>query len=284
MADTRKFLSSIWRGVDEATLNMRMSSRKGCSYTPLSGKEDGIIVSLTSFPKRLPTLWITIDSLFRQETLPDKIILYLTQEEMPGGLDEVPGEISRLAEYGLEIVFAPHNLFAHNKYFYALQRFPEARVITVDDDSYYRKDTVGRLVALSEKYPGAVCANIASMIDPLDFYNYSAWKKTSSAHAPDKLLVALGFAGVLYPPAVFKRQLFDRELFMQICPKADDLWLKANELDMGINVACGDFFPKPVTIKGSQKISLRKFNKGTENGNNRQWKALDEHFHLKDRI
>lgn len=71
---------------------------------------------------------------------------------------------------------------------------------------------------------------------------------------------------------------------MSLAPTADDLWLKAVELDCGIDVACGGFFPKPVTIKSSQKVSLRSVNKGAMNMNDVQWKALDDHFNLKDKI
>ena len=71
---------------------------------------------------------------------------------------------------------------------------------------------------------------------------------------------------------------------MKLAPTADDLWLKAVELDRGIPVATGRFFPKPVTIKSSQTVSLRKVNKGKENRNDIQWKALDGHFHLKEKL
>ena len=48
----------------------------------------------------------------------------------------------------------------------------------------------------------------------------------------------------------------------------------------GIGVACGGFFPKPLTIKSSQVVSLRSKNKGPENRNDLQWTALDEYFGL----
>ena len=284
MIDVRKFLSSLWRGLSKVTLNTRMEARRKCRYPALSGREDGIVISLTSFPPRMGTLWITLDSLFRQSVLPDKIVLYLTAEEFPGRLADVPAQVKRFMDYGLEIEFMPENLYSHMKYFHALQRFTEAKVITVDDDSYYPRYTVERLMALNGKYPGAVCANIASVIEPSNFYDYSSWKRAGKEQQPSMLCVALGFSGVLYPPHVIGKQMFDKDLFMSICPKADDLWLKANEMDMGIKVACGGFFPKPVTIRGSQKVSLRKFNKGAEDGHNRQWKALEEHFHLKEKI
>lgn len=280
----RKFAASLWRATDEATINLRMQTRKNSTYPPLSGREDGIVVSLTSFPARMKVVWITLDSLFRQKTRPDKIVLYLTDEEFPGGLAEVPERVKKFTASGLEIRFVPDNLYCHNKYFYALREFPEAVVVTVDDDSYYRSDTVGRLVEMHRKYPSAVCCNIASVINLDSFDNYSSWKKSSVPHAPNDLCLANGFSGVLYPPHVMGSGLFDKELLKKLAPKADDLWLKANEIDMGVKVVTGGYFPRPVTLGGSQKISLRKYNKGAENGNKLQWKALDDHFGLREKI
>lgn len=280
----KKFTASLWRAADEATINLRMQARKNCTYTPVSGREDGIVISLTSFPARMGVVWITLDSLFRQKMRPDKIVLYLSDEEFPGGLDKVPEQVRRFSAYGLEIRFVPDNLYCHKKYFYALRDFPDAVVITVDDDSYYRSDMVWRLVEMHRKYPSAVCCNIASVINVESFNDYSTWKKSSVAHAPNDLCLANGFGGVLYPPHVMGPGLLDKELLLKLAPKADDLWLKANEIDMGVKVVTGKYFPKPVTVGGSQKISLRKYNKGAANGNNLQWKALDAHFGLREKI
>jgi hypothetical protein len=278
----RKFTANIGRGVKELCLPMTYSIRKRRKYVPLSGRKDGIVVSLTSFPKRIDTLWVVIDSLFRQTVRPDRILLALTQEEFPGGKDSLPETLTRFVPLGLEIVFLPFNYRCHNKYWAALKSYPNAAVITVDDDSFYGRRTVERLVEMHCKYPQAVCCNIAARIDPDNFHAYKSWKKSVKALEPSQLNVALGFAGVLYPPGFAEESLFDAEAIASLCPQADDLWLKAWEMRKGIKVTCGGFFPYPVTIRGSQKVSLRSTNKGDENRNDRQWAALDERYNLKN--
>lgn len=280
----RKFLSNIIRSVKEVTLPLWTKALEGSRKSPLSGREDGIIVSLTSFPARIGGLWITLESLFRQTVRPDRIVVALTEEEFPGGMKYLPESLTRFSSLGVEIVFLPYNLRCHNKYLYALEKYPNASVVTVDDDCYYRKDTIERLIHLRDKYPGAVCCNIGAVIDKDHFHEYSFWKKSSSEREPDFRNVALGFAGVLYPAGLPADSFCDKERAKALAPTADDLWLKAVETVNGIKVATGPFFPKPVTIKSSQKVSLRKINKGIENRNNLQWKALDEHFHLKEKI
>ena len=42
-------------------------------------RKENIIVSLTSYPKRIGTVWLTIETLLRQSVKPDEIILWLAQ-------------------------------------------------------------------------------------------------------------------------------------------------------------------------------------------------------------
>ena len=279
----KKFLSNLYRGILEISLPLWTSFRKKAVPPRLSGKEVGIVISLTTFPARIGKLWIVLDSLFRQTVRPDRIVLVLSEEEFPSGKDGLPRSLDAYISSGLEVEFVPWNMRCHNKYFHTLQALSGAVVITVDDDSYYRKDTVERLLGLHSKYPDAVCCNIAAVIAPGHFHEYSSWKKTDRELPPSMDKIALGFAGVLYPKGM-PASLFDRNLAMRLTPTADDLWLKAVELSEGIPVACGSFFPKPVTIKASQAVSLRSLNKGSESRNDLQWKALDEYFNLKDKI
>ena len=49
-----------------------------------------IIVSLTTYPKRIGTIWLTIETLMRQRVKPDEIILWLAQSQFPNGLKDLP--------------------------------------------------------------------------------------------------------------------------------------------------------------------------------------------------
>ena len=91
-SNMKKFLSNIVRSIQEVTLPVRMPLRRNATYAPLSGRRDGLVVSLTTFPARIDNLWMVLDSLFRQRTRPDKIVVALTQEEFPQGASSLgPG-------------------------------------------------------------------------------------------------------------------------------------------------------------------------------------------------
>lgn len=281
-----KFFANIVRSVRELTMPLWLHFRQGNVHQSLSGRVDGVTVSLTAIPSRIGRLWAVIESLMRQTRRPDRIVIALTEEEFPGGMAQLPDSLTGYVQLGVEIVFLPYNLKCHNKYFHALQQYPDSCVVTVDDDCWYDRNTISRLVSLHESHPDAVVSNIARVIDPGHFYSYRMWKKPLVATGPAQSLLALGFGAILYPPHFAQRcadaghDLFDTGLISRLAPTTDDLWLKAVEMASGIDVACGGFCPNPVTVTGSQKISLRSINKGAENRNDVQWKALDSHFNL----
>jgi hypothetical protein len=249
---------------------------------PVLNNQSGIIVSLTSFPARISTVHLVIKSLLQQTLLPEKILLWLSDEDFPER--NIPVELKNLCQNGLEIVFVSDNLRSHKKYFYAFEKYADKKVITVDDDLLYAEDTLERLEQMSRKYPKAVCANVIRgiAVKEGDFLPYKQWKKTVLQPLAQSLhYVAIGYGGVLYPPHCFDREIFDTQTIKTKCFLADDLWLKANELRMNIPVASGgEYFAHPVIIPRSQKISLQKNNNSSSNRNNDQWKSLREHFAL----
>ena len=102
-------------------------------------RDQKIIVSLTSYPKRIDTIWLTITSLFKQSMKPDLIVLWLAKSQFKT-LDDLPDSLKRLQKYGLKIKLCD-DLKSHKKYYYALKEFNEDIVILADDDMFYPNDT-----------------------------------------------------------------------------------------------------------------------------------------------
>jgi hypothetical protein len=209
--------------------------------------------------------------------------LCLTEQEFPAGFDSLPEELKQLVPHGVEIAFVAGNMRSHNKYFEAFKRFPNKIVITVDDDFLYPKDTISRLMRLHRIFPSAVCANRVREMAVKDgtFLVYPRWKRlVPERDAESNMYVALGWAGVLYPPRVYDDTIFDADTFQRIAPLADDLWLKAVQLKNGIQVAVAKgFFVHPIELSATQKISLNHLN-DRQKKNDEQWRRLDEHFGL----
>lgn len=77
------------------------------------GANAKIIVSLTSFPKRIPTLYLVIESILRQTVKPDKLILHLTKSQVKD-IELLPKRLLELRKRGLEIVLCPDNIRYEN--------------------------------------------------------------------------------------------------------------------------------------------------------------------------
>lgn len=190
-----------------------------------------VIVSVTSYPKRFHALPFCVKSLLLQTVLPDRIIVYLGSDSLEA---EIPQELLDYQRYGVEIVIDKSmDLKPHKKYYYAMQQFPNAKIITVDDDLVYPPDMIETLLKASEQYPDEVCArrvhkmtfDQAGNIKP-----YILWKKQYKAKKPSRSLLATGGGGVLYPPHAFDRKAFDTNAFTGSCLEADDIWLKCMEI------------------------------------------------------
>lgn len=239
---------------------------------PLTGEGD-IVVSLTTFPARIKNVWMVIDLLMRQSLRPAEIVLCLYERDFPDR--RLPESLDAYLARGLTVLWADKNLKPHLKYHFTFQREMQGGgrcVVTVDDDLFYAPDTLSRLAAMHARYPDAVCANITKRIIGDD---YSGWQTLKSAEGPSSDKLALGYGAVLYPRTFYAStpSLYDRDLIIRLCLKADDLWLKYMEGKAGVEVVTGEFMAVPPEIPHSQKFSLRRSNV-SEGGNNDVWKAL----------
>lgn len=265
----------------DLAINLYLNIYSYCGLYPkrLNGNDD-IVVSLTSFPKRIEKVWMVIDSIFHQKVQPGKIYLYLSKEEFPCERKDLPKRLLGYEKLGLNICFREYNLMPHKKYFYALQDFSDKCVITIDDDIYYRNDLINNLLELHKKYPHSICANKVCQVsfdENKKFRPYSQWKALFCCHAPSLFNVALGYGGVLYPANIFyKKDIFCTKVLTGLALRADDLWLKVHEILQNIEVVAGGYYCIGPSILGAQKVSLMSTNCSGEN--DIQWKKLCEYY------
>lgn len=226
-------------------------------------RDKKIIVSMTSFPERMNKIHLCIEGLLRQSYKPDKIILYLANDQFEN--IEIPKKVLKLKDRGLEIRFCD-DLKPHKKYYYAIKDYPNDIIITVDDDAFYKGNLIKKLVESYERYPNAISCTRAHYItfDEKNKINpYNLWEYESSiTNRESKLLFATGVGGVLYPPKSMSEELFNKENIVELCLYADDVWLKAMQLLKGTKVIK---IPSKKTtfcigIFGAENISLFKSN------------------------
>ena len=239
-----------------------------------------IIVSLTTYPKRIPTIWLTIETLLRQTVKPDEIVLWLANEQFERGLSDLPESLLRLQERGLTIRFCD-DLRSHKKYYFALQEYPNDLIVLADDDMFYPKDTIAKLLNMHRQYPRDICCITAQVIEPGFTAMPSQWRNPkldeNNLQHSDRIQAFTG-SGTLIPPSALPAETFDAERIKSLCFHADDLWIAFMAHRAGTRVTTlKKWRPFPVCIYGTAEGSLYYIN-GEGKQNDVQWKNLLDHY------
>ena len=250
-------------------------------------RDQKIIVSLTTFPARINTLWICIESLLRQSVKPDEIILWLADTQF-NGLSCLPEKLLDQQKRGLTIRFC-EDLKAHKKYYYAFKEYPDDIVITVDDDVIYPKNTIRALLDLHNKYPDCVCCNFAALITYDDKLRICSTLKWPSIFAkmirkPSNLLLPIGVSGILYPPKILNQEVFNKDVFTRISFFNDDLWLKVMGILNRRKIVQTDCFPGHFFGINTTQLKRLSIYNIIHNGNDVQFTALIDKYKLKLRV
>lgn len=257
--------------------SLRLSLKSKKSLGSHVQKEVPVVVSLTSIPSRLRTLHITIRSMMLQTYKPLKIVLWLHEDlhnQLPKALRALQGDL-------FEIRYSKYT-FSHRKLIHSLVDFPEVPIITCDDDVIYHSDTIKGIYEAHLKNPGCVignkCREIAYGNDGVLSYNQWPFLVDGKFYHKE-LIMPVGAFCVLYPVGALHHQVHDVNLFMELAPRADDLWFKAMALKNGTSsIENPTHIIEPIPIMGTQFIALKKENKGQDK-NRVQWNAIQQHFH-----
>lgn len=236
-------------------------------------KTGRVIVSFTSFPKRINSVWIVVETILRQIHRPDKLILWLSKEQFPA-LDTLPKKLLKQQKRGLEIVLVDGDIRSHKKYYYAMKVYPEDYIITIDDDIIYRSTIIRKLVETAKNAPGYICSCILS----LPVYNngiiehYLKWVRSdkTSINYEKKRYFFLTGSGTFYPPHSLYTDISNIELALKLCPIADDVWLNTMARLKGTRSVLVPGFDGFLPVQYLSNITLDSVNNGNVSQNDIQ--------------
>jgi len=234
------------------------------SISPLKKKHScqdtsQIVVSLTSYPARINRTWLTIETILRQSLKPSKLVLWLSKNQFPGELKDVPKRIVQQMARGLDIQFVEGDIRSHKKYYYAFHQYPQNPIFLIDDDILFPSVILSDSYLLLEKNRDSVVANFGFWYRwNLDNQYFDIVRDDLS---PDEMInVFFGSGGgTLLIPDSMASLLDPVDELMTMCPTADDIYL--NGLARVAN--------KPIIFASNNPL-LTIFEKGTsllsENG------------------
>jgi len=193
-----------------------------------------------------------------------------------------PGIRSLMAR-GLSVRFSD-NFGPHTKYFPHCNKSdsPARPLVTADDDILYPSDWLSSLLRAATASRGEmIVAHRAHHIE-LDhrgnIASYMDWSRQQDAVSSARVF-ATGVSGVFYPVRMLEALRDFGEAFLEVCPKADDIWLHAVALRTRIPVRQAaarprDFLSVPNTQSGGLGVS-NAFSDGNDHQIRRTYSASD---------
>lgn len=219
--------------------------------------ETKCIVSLTSHTKsrlaKLPKY--LFQSLLKFNDKKFKIVLTLFKDDV----QYITSEMKLLIDNGLvELIVADNNLKSHLKYFYAMKKYKDLPIITIDDDKIYPYKMFNYMLEEHYKRPNLVlCRSCQEFTFTNNKINPTEKWLKSPQHDISPKNHAEGYAGILYPADCL-------HISDDIIPdiektiKSDDIFLSILEIRNKIQVY---YLPKMrhefvLSTKGEDSISL----------------------------
>lgn len=223
-----------------------------------------VIISLTSHTQqRLELLpFYLFNSIIKYNYENVKIVLTLYKDD----IQYIPPKLQELIDLELiELIVADKNLGPHLKYFYAMKKYRDLPVITIDDDSIYPKQMIPDFIKNSKKYPNTIICRSARIIDCSKTYNKwfecnTGVEKVKWNGCYDEVRMDLnpeGYGGIFYPANIL--DISDKmlpEIKDTFC--TDDIYLTAIEQRKKIKcILCKYNYNKlDISTKGHAALSF----------------------------
>ena len=223
-----------WHGylaIDKTEVDALLAAKNfvGLNRSPRTEK---IIVSLTSYAPRINDVKYALYSLLNQTFPPDKLILWLDEDSFPRREENLPRELLELKAFGLSIDWC-ENLRPYKKFVPALEKYPDAVIVTADDDIFYRPDWLKVLYDEHLNSPDYVVAHYPYRVQfsvDREIYPFKKWSwlfKPVSSSLPAFGNFFGNGGGALLKKSFLHADVLNREKFLSLSPLDDDVWLWA---------------------------------------------------------
>lgn len=184
-----------------------------------------VVISLTSYGRRVSDsiVYYTLVSLLRQKLQPSRIILWLAHNEWCD--ENLPTKLLLLRKKGVEIRYCK-DYRSYKKLIPIFTICPDKNIVTVDDDIIYNSNMILKMWEVHENHPNVIiCMNALEPIlkNGVPQY-YQHWKHYENNILGCNNIFPVGSGGIFYPVGALHKDVICEELFLTLCPTADDIW------------------------------------------------------------
>lgn len=215
--------------------------------------EDKIIISLTSYDSRMKLAAKSIYSILKGTYKNIHIVLTLYKDD----IKNIPEELKLFIDNDLiEIIEVDANLKSHLKYFYAMQKYKDNYIITIDDDFIYPINFIENLIKHKHKKVIVAARGHILKTSKYDYTSIPIKNKISLNN------LGLGAFGIIYPPSCLTLSNDNIKEIEKILHN-DDVYLKILELRNEI----------PTMILNLPANSYTELKTNTDNLRTENWKG-----------
>ena len=195
--------------------------------------KETLIISMTSWPKRIANVGLTLFSILRQIKEHDvHLVLVLAEEEFPNKLLDLPADLNTVIKTGaVEVIWCTKNIYSHKKLMPTILSYPDNPILICDDDIVRPDGWVDMFVRDHIKNPhdilvGGCVFDIAFDGDTFNPVKQFRFDSPDSAGKPIRYRrPANGFGGVLYPPGTFTdERFFNWDNMLRLSRYSDESW------------------------------------------------------------
>lgn len=228
----------------------------------LNSLEKDLILSLTSYPPRFSKLHLTLYSLLDQSCKPDKVVLWIAEQD----IELLTKEVLKLQKTGQLEINKCQDLGPGKKILPTLKNFGGAHVVTADDDICYQRNW---LQALIDGWDGDQKTVVAHRVHRItinqngDINPYLQWEFDIRSMERNALNFATGVGGVLYPSGCLDARVSDIKSYVALCFWQDDVWLYWMERLCSTYVIFSGYDAKLTTWSGANATGLANRNLGS---------------------
>ena len=117
--------------------------------------KEKIIITMTSWSKRLTNIPCVLDTIFNQTIKPDNIVINLSSEEFPNKENDIPNNVLEYIKNHNNIIinWVGKNIKSWKKTIPTFNLFPNDVIITIDDDKLYPSNFIEFLWNKHLEYP-----------------------------------------------------------------------------------------------------------------------------------
>lgn len=188
-----------------------------------------IIVTMTSYPKRIGNIGFAIWLLLYKQTLPpDEIHLWLSMQEFVNLEKDLPADLQLLcSQKKVQLHWLSKNTYVHKRHEIFKIANKDDCVFLIDDDVMYDNHLIERVMAIHKQHPNAIiCYNNYS----IHAYSGRHIKYIESTLGPGPHVNKVRWCGQsMIPVSTYPKQLLNEKILAcrdQLSPISDECWVQ----------------------------------------------------------